>query len=737
MSFPVNPLDKFESCSYHFLLYAANNTETLSTLTDSSANGGFDSFYNRGSGSLIRTGPKPTDVVTVVLNTMIDSVYTIDSVNYTTNYGGNPSDGALIIAAPIKMVVREPGGVNFMNDLQSIFNDTLKTSANGAVFGLKIFFVGQTPDGNIDQSVHTRDVYMQMIDLTATLDESGGIYSIAFVCIGGGPVNDTFETRYVKRNRALAITGNKLTDMVKAFEKKLNDELEEEYSKVKASGGRKVRYQFNTPTSWDNYVIDSATNDNYDEQKFPKGKNPNVEVVKQSGIQSIAAQQTDHQITRLNTQKAQYQSQMENNNAKITKLQALNKSSDVDSQIQTLQTNNAELAKNITSITDQVEKLKTQRDAQQANVGQQSATPSSNQDAKASDHIDPPAPTKNGKTYFNMSVHMTIYQTIKEMLKRCPNIAKRVADKAKIEGSKITFNDMEFFRIISNVTSDSETVTYHVDINDLFVPKISSDNNGKTTIGTKEITKDKYDEIGYVYDYIFSGKNSDIMHFDMKLIHGALMLNRNINRSSSDGQKPASATDPVNGKAPADSDQKNPSVNDINTYSPVYTSTMSTDNQKGNTAVQSDTKMSETQIFMQALSQFAALSSIDTSVTIRGNPDLMDSIIPTIYPHDNAAYEQKMKQINDEARKVFEGAAGSKTIKDYKLNFPLLVKINIYSKSKDSTPENPKYDVPFWYTGWYMGTKIENIFSGGSFIQKLYLTAMDVSSGSKVATNGT
>lgn len=741
MSAPVNPLDKFSTYSYHFLLFAANNTEVVRTLSDTSANGGFDTFYNRASGSLVRTGPRPTDVVTVVLNTMIDSTYTVDSLNYTTTYGGNPTDGSLIIATPIKMTIREPGGVNFMNDLQKIFNETLKSSSNGVIFGLKIFFVGHLPDGSIDQSVRVRDIYMQMIDLTASFDEGGGVYSIQFVCVGGGAVNDTYETRYVKRNRALAINGNKLIDMIKAFEKKLNDELEEEYTKVKDLGGRKVKYHFTTPTVWDNFVIDSATNDNYEEKTHPKGK---TTVTETGGGAAIVGRnrstdkQTDQQIEMLNTQKTNYQTQIQKNQEKIILLDETDRLKNTkasDSQIRDLQKNNEAMQKNIANINAQLEQLNKKKE-QQAQQNQQNSTKpanDNNQDAKASSHSNDPVPTKNGKTYFNTSVQMTIYQTIKEMLKRCPNIHKRVADKAKATGSKVTFESMEFFRIVSNITSDGEGITYHVDIHDLFMPATGTD--GALKIGSKEIPKEKYNDIGYVFDYIFSGKNTDILNFDMKLINGALMLNRNINRTTGDNQKIASATDPVNGKTPADSSQKNPVVDDQKTYSPVYTSAMSVDNQKGNTAIQSDSKMSDLQMFMTALSQFAALSSLDTSVTIRGNPDLLDSIIPTLYPHEKGAYEAQVKKINDEARKIFDGSSAG-TIKDYKLNFPLLVKINIFSKSENWTPENPTYHQPFWYTGWYMGTRIDNKFSAGSFIQQLYLTAIDANPGAKVAVNG-
>jgi hypothetical protein len=80
--------------------------------------------------------------------------------------------------------------------------------------------------------------------------------------------------------------------------------------------------------------------------------------------------------------------------------------------------------------------------------------------------------------------------------------------------------NLKGYKILTNVTSDDDTVVVHYDIANYAIPKITEDSGkqeGKDSVDKSvpfQINKDKN---LMTFEYIFTGKNADILNFDMKI----------------------------------------------------------------------------------------------------------------------------------------------------------------------------------------------------------------------------
>ena len=272
MSSPPNPLDKYQSYSYHHFLIAANSTEALRQLETGALS--FRSLSGMSNGDVI---DGKFGKVVMIINTMVDSKYVIDSFEYTNLYMNvENSTDRMTHASELDMVIKEANGATFLNFMRRVSDEILETSFSSTCFMIRTFFVGHKADGTTDH-IKTNPISLQMGEMNSNFDHTGGTHSVRFYGLTNGAPLKNHNLHYINRNMNLTTKPNSvlLKDLVEDFENKLNAQLEQHWNLVRQStggNGRRVKYKFTLPKDWETYTVRSTTKDNFVERAFVKEK---------------------------------------------------------------------------------------------------------------------------------------------------------------------------------------------------------------------------------------------------------------------------------------------------------------------------------------------------------------------------------------------------------------------------------------------------------------------------------
>lgn len=189
-----------------------------------------------------------------------------------------------------------------------------------------------------------------------------------------------------------------------------------------------------------------------------------------------------------------------------------------------------------------------------------------------------------------------------------------------------------FYKFITSLTSDNDTVTVHVDVVEFVVPNKLSETKKVNAISKNESSlyrthnNKKVPQNFVEFDYIFTGKNKDILSLDLKIENLEMLLLSNISVSSgkyfqtSDG-----------GKIPDDK-SKNPApeIGIRKQFDPILMPISSAQEDKNfsdYSMPEKSEKVSEfiatSQEYSRNLSNFYSASPITMAMTIKGNPHLL------------------------------------------------------------------------------------------------------------------
>lgn len=622
-----NILDSYATFSYHHMIVASNNTESLRRIQSKEIS--FESLVTKKHGDKIESsGDAP---VFMVVNSTIDSKYFITSLTYDSLFI-NTSDPKKTCTAEtnMHMSIKEAGGATFINFLRTIADEKLQCSFDGICMQLFTFFVGHTGDGKVE-TIPMDPIGIMFSNIEGSFDHTGGNYTITMIMTdNGGPMQKP-STFYANRNLNLVIEEKDLllSHSIKNLEKKLNEVLKKEWQLAressKSENGRLVQYKFTWPSEWDEkaYKVTSTSKDNYIEKLFEKEK---------SAIK-------------------------------------------VDPNSKTQSNPNAEKKPTIT------------------------------EDAT--------------KTYLNFSVKISIPQILAELFKHC----KQIHDA--IDANKAGANPPKLYQVVSSNTSDLNQLTIHIDILDYYLPKLE-DKKSATAEAKGQTVPDGIENIGLEFDYIFTGRNTDILELEMKTNYGNQLM-QNAKRGIQEATDSYSQTKKTVPNAAADEtksvDKKSSApVIPIRKYDPIYMSTLPHDAEHGYIYAAPDQAKAREQ-FLKTLAYSFTWSGQQAHIKIRGNPIFMKQMIREIMPHDDKAYEKKIKEYQEKAKAKANKKAGEfdteKTTSymgDVSLCMPLFVKINVLTP----TDNGSGYE-PFWYNGWWMIRSISNKFVDGEFTQELFL----------------
>ena len=370
--------------------------------------------------------------------------------------------------------------------------------------------------------------------------------------------------------------------------------------------------------------------------------------------------------------------------------------------------------------------------------------------------------TVPAKKQISFSPNFTIQDVLNLMFKSCPEVMKMADNTARKNGL------IKGFKTLTSITSNDETVLLHYDIVEHFIP----DNNPNRQ--TEKLDESKFTYVtdgkiipynSFEYDYIFTGKNTDILDFSIKMQQAQLLLLNN--------QKLGIRTrDSVLNQKGQEKNPTTPEKQDVSFYfendviffpdeSVEQKTNFASIRPNNNREEQAENQKVKSE-WLKNISTLHMQSTLSSKMTIRGNPDLMNKYniddIPKHAVNDAVKIETALQNResfisgqfineylksgkeehrkwldnylydNTNAVKISQGtdekSAGFKAAM-----LPVFIKINIFAPNIGSIGEKlfntPERFIQFWYTGWYRIMGICHKFSDNGFTQELSIASFD------------
>ena len=208
------------------------------------------------------------------------------------------------------------------------------------------------------------------------------------------------------------------------------------------------------------------------------------------------------------------------------------------------------------------------------------------------------------------------------------------------------------------------------------------------------------------FNYIFTGKNVDIKNFDIKMEMGMAFFQIAATTNNVPTQKEAVSGNTTKLVQTTGSDQNASTGTKLRGRTPLFLGTTISQTPMRNTK-----KPIDSASFQALLERHAALENVSASMTIYGNPQLLDEM--AILPSEVES------QQTEEPKK-------DATVNPQWMSTPTLIKVNI-KMPVDANDVNTEYE-DFWYSGYYTLLEVENIFEDGVFTQELGMYSIPINS---------
>lgn len=411
---------------------------------------------------------------------------------------------------------------------------------------------------------------------------------------------------------------------------------------------------------------------------------------------------------------------------------------------------------NTINATETVFKVEAAKDANESQAQAQSKTLPPSQKS----HVE-----KNA-TSINTSIAVPAGSNITTVLDAIFGQVKSIAENGTIKDGQVTF-----YKYLVGLTSTDAIVTVHVDVVPFTVPKVDLDAKANQasynadvfyqTIDGKRVPKNYIE-----YDYIHTGKNTDILNFDMKIQDLQWLIASNMDMGPGQLTGVTPNTDTTNGaKADPANDELiysrpyDPLLPPVNTAAVLenfsrYTSTLKPEEDKDLVKV--------TQDYARNLSMFYAASPITTNLTIKGNPLIMAQFnIKSLLPQPTGGgggssnppnggrrpaatskeqYRRDLEtQILDDNSgtnnpQLIRGPDGSFTVKSLNgrgyTTSPVFVKVNVFGPKVDFITNDlvngDQFSEAVLQDNYYVVMKVVNQIEGSNFTQTMELYSHNV-----------
>lgn len=354
--------------------------------------------------------------------------------------------------------------------------------------------------------------------------------------------------------------------------------------------------------------------------------------------------------------------------------------------------------------------------------------------------------------------HFSYTMGITDAIKAILETSKDVLDLSQPKDGMATM-----YRTITNVTSDAATFVIHFDVMEHKIPAKDKDSKSVAAGGTNAYKNAPVIE----YDYIFTGRNSDIRELKIAYMPGveaALDSQTNMGQTryatnAAAGQV-AKNVEAVK-KGTEESVEFNPN---IRPNDPIFFANKSVLAKTGAHDQQEAVKHEDAldfnkkkQLYTQALAFYHYISSMELTMTIRGNPALLAKYSDRnsrggVPPHTQIVSVEQVDsystQVQSTAEQNFQQDVKGR-VASAKANYvgkyltekirigdvattPLFVKINIRAPKVNADgniadpAEGDMFTDEFFFKGTYQVLTIKSSFSNGEFSQELVLIPMDI-----------
>lgn len=279
--------------------------------------------------------------------------------------------------------------------------------------------------------------------------------------------------------------------------------------------------------------------------------------------------------------------------------------------------------------------------------------------------------------YINFGNSPDIENVINMIMMRC----QKVMDDASASPRKI-------YKIHSNLESDKNNIFVKIIIKPMVVPQATNLTFTELIPGTNADVVE--------FNYIYTGKNTDVLQFDINMALGFAFFQQLIQIESVSDDQSTHNTKPI----------QIPSIVEKTSYDPDTSDPLIPiipDNKVVNKSVKNPHAINK---FLEAINRFATIETLEASMSIVGNPIFLGSF---------STPPSKLVQNNQPSE--------TGTFKNWHSS-PSLCKVNISMPSNNTLlgvneDGTGNFQVPFWYQGLYLIIYVKHSFDMGEFTQQL------------------
>ena len=364
--------------------------------------------------------------------------------------------------------------------------------------------------------------------------------------------------------------------------------------------------------------------------------------------------------------------------------------------------------------------------------------------------------------------------TVTEVLDIIFSQVTKVRELANFTRSQNKDGNIKFYKHFITVTSDNSSFTVHIDVVEFSVPNVqlaeknsaAADERDQAFFITETVAPFRKLPRNFIeLDYIFSGKNIDVLSLDLKienlnilLMQGTKLGQSEIFAAANDGQDQENGegvgadTRVVNGMRPMD-----PMLMPRRTYGEATNHANIAANAQG---AGGRSAQAVDQQYMQNISAFYNAGPITAKLELRGNPELMSSVSPQLIPQHVSAVtigeNGQASTTNDTVKRRYRETLEQNLLKlkpnqsipsgpltllsgpSY-LTSPVFVKVNVYGPNVDFLSQpiaGGDFGRQLFYDNYYYLSKIVSKVDGTKFTHDLELKSYSVYGWPSTATKG-
>ena len=369
---------------------------------------------------------------------------------------------------------------------------------------------------------------------------------------------------------------------------------------------------------------------------------------------------------------------------------------------------------------------------------------------------------------------LTITEALDVIFSQCTEVAQL----GNFTKKQDTHGDLKFYKHLVTVTSDDTSFTVHVDIVEFMVPNAKLNEKSNTTLSQydKLLFKTEKTASGQIIkkvplnfielDYIFSGKNLDVINLDLKIenLNWLLMQDSKLGAAALNGTA-------AEGQLPTDGEgvsEDRRIVQGMRAKDPALIPQRTADEAKnfnniaGNaTASGEASPQAINQQYKRNIAAFYNAGPIVAKLTLRGNPDLLDRVSLSQLPQHvstiTVANTGVSSTANGDVKKQYRDAFERNLLRIGKdvvlpkgplilpgpsfVTSPVFVKVNVFGPNVDFMTNEliagQDFSQELFYDNYYWLGRIISRIDGTNFTQELELTSYSVYGYSTaVAKNG-